>query len=185
MSGNRVKVDASMRLVLILGTMSSTRSLHWLMVRQKVGSEPNRKQNQSPFGHTSGTHGCTAQSTGELSICNKNTGRTIQKVLVKGAFPGCWNNGEVMWKNILIYSLAMQDSDLMNRKVRIPLILHMWLLKLFSGQIHFTHHFCVLPLCLKPPCFFTIQFLICAKARESWVFMHRYLLLGSGENGRC
>lgn len=48
-----------------------------------------------------------------------------------------------MWKNILIYSLAMQDSDFMNRKVRIPLILHvtikavLWPNSLYSSLLCF------------------------------------------------
>ena len=123
-SANRVKIDASIHLLPILGTLSSIRSLHWLMVRQKVGGEPNRKQNQSPSRQKSGMHVYTPQRSGEFSICDKNTGRIIQKLLVEGAFPGCWNNEEIMWKNTLICSLAMQNSDFMKWKFRIPLMLH-------------------------------------------------------------
>lgn len=38
------------------------------MVRHKVGSESNRKQNQSPFGQESGMHVYTPQPSAELAV---------------------------------------------------------------------------------------------------------------------
>lgn len=51
------------------------------MIGQKVESETNRKQNQSPSRQKSGMHVHTPHRPGDFSICDQHTGRVIQKLL--------------------------------------------------------------------------------------------------------